>query len=69
MSEKLQQAFRSAGAFLGEVGIEFRKTTWPERRELVESTTVVVTLIVVLAAVVLACDRVIQFLLSLIHAA
>ena len=51
------------GTFIGEVGTEFRKTTWPDRRELVESTLVVITFIVLLSAVVLTCDKVIQFVL------
>ncbi|MFZ4396634.1 MAG: preprotein translocase subunit SecE [Kiritimatiellia bacterium] len=59
---------RKIGGFLGEVGTEFRKTTWPDRRELVESTLVVITFIVMLSAVVLACDKAIQFVLKLIRA-
>jgi preprotein translocase subunit SecE len=53
--------------FFGEVGSEFRKTSWPERRELVESTMVVLTFIVLLACVVLACDFVIKLVLSWIR--
>ena len=56
------------GAFLGEVGTEFRKTSWPERREMVESTLVVITFIVLLSAVVLVCDKAIQAVLTLIRA-
>jgi preprotein translocase subunit SecE len=59
---------RRIGSFLGEVGTEFRKTSWPERRELVESTLVVITFIVLLAVVVLVCDKAIQFVLTLIRA-
>ena len=54
--------------FIGEVGTEFRKTSWPERRELVESTFVVITFIVLLSVVVLACDKFIQKVLTLIRA-
>jgi preprotein translocase SecE subunit len=68
MSEQLRQAVRRVGAFLAEVGQEFRRTTWPARGELVESTGVVVALIVILAVIVLVCDRVIHFLLRLVHA-
>jgi preprotein translocase SecE subunit len=59
---------RRIGVFLGEVGLEFRKTSWPERRELMESTTVVISFIALLSAVVLVCDKVIRFVLALIRA-
>ena len=55
---------RRIGAFIDEVGIELRKTTWPERRELMDSTLVVGSFIVLLSAVVLACDQVIQLVLK-----
>ena len=56
------------GAFLSEVGTEFRKTSWPERRELVESTMVVIGFIVLLSAVVLVCDQAIKLVLKMIQA-
>jgi preprotein translocase SecE subunit len=55
------------GVFFGEVGTEFRKTTWPERRELVESSLVVISFIVLMSAVVLVCDKVIEFFLTAIR--
>lgn len=66
--EKVKEMFRKLGVFFGEVGAEFRKTSWPERRELVESTLVVVSFIVLLSAVVLVCDKGIRFVLTLIRA-
>ena len=65
---RVREIGRKIGAFLGEVGAEFRKTTWPERRELVESTLVVISFIVLLSAVVLVCDQVIKFVLAQIRA-
>ena len=59
---------RKIGTFLGEVGTEFRKTSWPDRHELVESTLVVITFIVLLSAVVLVCDKAIELILTLIRA-
>ena len=59
---------RGITAFLGEVGAEFRKTSWPERRELVDSTLVVISFIVVLSVVVLGCDQLIKLVLKLIQA-
>jgi preprotein translocase subunit SecE len=65
---KVKEMVRKVGAFFGEVATEFRKTTWPERRELVESTLVVVSFIVLLSAVVLVCDKAIQFVLTQVRA-
>ncbi len=54
-------------AFLLEVAAEFRRVTWPERQELIESTVVVIVFIVILAVVVLVYDKVIQAVLQLIQ--
>ncbi len=59
--------FEKIGAFFGEVADEFRKTTWPDSHELVESTVVVLVLIVILAVVVFAFDKAIIFALDLLH--
>ena len=64
----VKQVIQSLGAYLGEVGVEFKKIAWPERQELVDSTVVVITFIVILAVVVLCCDEVIRLLLQLVHA-
>ena len=50
------------------VGVEFKKISWPDRQELVDSTVVVITFIVILAVVVLCCDKTIMFFLQLVHA-
>jgi len=63
----VKQIFQSLGAYLGEVGVEFKKIAWPDRQELVDSTVVVISFIFILAVVVLCCDKVIQFFLRLIH--
>lgn len=64
----VKQVIHHLGAYLGEVGVEFKKIAWPDRQELVDSTVVVLSFIVVLAVVVLCCDKVIQLVLQLIHA-
>ena len=64
----LKQAVQSLGSYLGEVRVEFKKITWPDRQELVDSTIVVVSFIVILAVVVLCCDKTILFFLRLFHA-
>jgi preprotein translocase subunit SecE len=65
---KAKEIGRRIGGFLSDVGQEFRKTSWPERRELTESTTVVIVFIALLSAAVLVCDKVIRFVLELIRA-
>jgi preprotein translocase SecE subunit len=64
----VKQVIHHLGAYLGEVGVEFKKIAWPDRQELVDSTVVVLSFIVILAVVVLCCDKVIQLVLQLIHA-
>ena len=64
----VKQIIQSVGAYLGDVGVEFRKIAWPDRQELVDSTVVVIAFIVILAVVVLCCDKTILFFLQLIHA-
>ena len=64
----VKQVIQSLGAYFGEVGVEFKKISWPDRQELVDSTIVVISFIVILAVVVLCCDKVIQFLMQIIHA-
>jgi preprotein translocase subunit SecE len=54
-------------AFFAEVGAEFRRVTWPERQEPIESTVVVIVFIFMLAIVVLVYDKVIQTVLQFIH--
>jgi preprotein translocase subunit SecE len=41
--------FRRAQEFVREVVAEFRKVTWPNRQELINSTVVVITVTVVVA--------------------
>ena len=64
----VKQVIQSLGTYLGGVKGEFNKIAWPDRKELVDSTVVVITLIVILAIVVLCYDKTILFFLQLIHA-
>jgi len=52
--------------FIVEVGVELKKSAWPTRSELMESTVVVVASVVVLAVFVGVCDLVLIHLLRLI---
>lgn len=67
MAKKEKTKGEAIKGFLSDVSAEFRRITWPERRELSESTVVVIVFIVILSAVVLVYDKVIQALLQLIH--
>ena len=53
--------------YLAGVGAEGKRVTWPGKRELWESTLVVIAFIFILAATTLACDKVIEFVLGLIR--
>ncbi len=53
--------------YLAGVGAEARKVTWPGRRELWESTLVVIAFIFILAVATGVCDRIIQFALDLVR--
>ena len=64
----MKQIVQKVGAYLGEVRVEFRKISWPTKQELVESTYVVITFIVILAVVVLCCDKIIEWAMTLTHA-
>jgi preprotein translocase subunit SecE len=63
----MKQVVHNIGTYLSEVGVEFKKISWPERQELMDSTVVVLSFIVIMAVVVLCCDKVIDFVLQLIH--
>ncbi len=63
----IKSAVQRLGSYLGEVGVEFKKVSWPDRQALIDSTLVVISFIVILAVVVLGCDKVIEFVLKLIH--
>lgn len=53
-------------SFISEVGVELRKSAWPTRSELIESTIMVVVSVVMLAVFVGICDLILMRLLKLI---
>jgi len=63
---KVQEKVQSSKAFLGEVAAEMRKSTWPERQELIGSTVVVIASVVLLAAYVGLSDKILISLLRLV---
>jgi preprotein translocase subunit SecE len=66
-SKRMKQVVQNIGTYLSEVSVEFKKISWPERQELLDSTVVVLSFIVIMAVVVLCCDKVIDFVLQLIY--
>ena len=54
--------------YLTGVGAEAKRVTWPGKRELWESTLVVIAFIFILAATTVVCDKVIEGFLKIVHA-
>ena len=54
--------------YLTGVGGEAKRVSWPGKRELWESTLVVIAFIFILAATTLVCDKVIEGFLKIVHA-
>ncbi len=59
--------FKKTSEYLGGVSAEAKRVTWPGKRELWESTQVVVAFIFILAATTLICDKLIEWGLGLIR--
>ena len=60
--------FAKTKEYLAGVGTESKRVTWPEKRELWESTLVVISFIFILAVTTLVCDKVIEGFIKLVHA-
>ena len=54
--------------YLSEVKGETKRISWPGRRELYDSTLVVISFIFILAVTTLVCDKAIQLFIRLVHA-
>jgi preprotein translocase subunit SecE len=63
---KLQESVQNIRGFFAEVVGEVRRTSWPDRHELLSSTGVVILAIVVLSLFVGAFDAVLRELLKLL---
>ena len=64
--KSLSERVQGVRTFLGEVGTEMRKSTWPERQELIESTIVVITSVALLAVFVGVSDKILVEILTFI---
>ena len=58
---------KSTSEYLAGVKAEAKRVTWPAKRELWESTMVVISFIFILAATTLVCDKVIEGFIKLVH--
>ena len=59
---------KSVKEYLTGVQGEAKRVSWPGKRELWESTLVVISFIFILAAATLICDKVIEAFLKIVHA-
>ena len=59
--------FEKTREYLSGVGAEAKRVTWPGKRELWDSTLVVISFIFILAATTLVCDKVIEGFIKLVH--
>ena len=60
--------FNKTKDYLTGVSAEAKRVTWPGKRELWESTLVVISFIFILAATTLVCDKVIEAFIKIVHA-
>ena len=65
---KITQSITGVKTFAGEVKTELRKSSWPSRQELVESTVVVIVATALLGAFVGASDLILMNLLKMVVA-
>ena len=63
---KIADSFRKVHFFLSDVKNELRKSTWPTRGELIESTVVVIMSVVLFAVFVGLCDVVLRQVIGLL---
>ena len=65
----MKDFFAKFKGYLSEVKGEAKRVSWPDKRELYDSTIVVIAFIFILAATTLVCDRVIQLVVNMIAGA
>ncbi len=63
----MKNLFDCFKGYLADVKGEARRVSWPDKRELYDSTLVVIAFIVILAVTTLVCDKAIQLFIQLVH--
>jgi preprotein translocase subunit SecE len=66
LKENVQNGFAAVGTFFSDVVQETRKSSWPGRQELTESTTVVIVSLLLLSFFVGFCDKILVVLLRVL---
>ena len=66
LKKKLKDGVNGVKIFTSEVVGEMKKSTWPSRQELLESTIVVIVCLVLMSLFVGFCDRVLVLVLQLL---
>jgi preprotein translocase subunit SecE len=64
VTDKVREIAGKFRGFVDGVSGEVRRTSWPARQELIESTLVVISMVVALAAFLWVCDRILISLLQ-----
>ena len=64
----MKDFFSRLRGYLAEVKGEAKRVSWPGKRELYDSTLVVIAFIFILAVTTLVCDKAIQLFIQLVHA-
>ena len=64
----MKDFFTKLKGYLSEVKGEAKRVSWPGKRELYDSTLVVIAFIFILAVTTLVCDKAIQLFIQLVHA-
>ena len=64
----MKDFFAKVKGYLSEVKGEAKRVSWPGKRELYDSTLVVIAFIFILAVTTLVCDKAIQLFIQLVHA-
>jgi preprotein translocase subunit SecE len=60
------EALRKVREFFHDVLIEFRRVSWPTRKEVTGSTTVVIVMVIVLAAFLAVVDHALTWIVRLV---
>ena len=60
------EALRKVREFFHDVLIEFRRVSWPTRKEVTGSTTVVIVMVLVLAAFLAVVDHALTWIVRLV---
>ena len=64
----MKEMLKRLKGYLSEVKGETKRISWPGKRELYDSTLVVISFIFILAVTTLVCDEVIKLFIKLVHA-